>query len=276
MGPFFIYVLILLVTGALVGLATGLLGVGGGFILVPIQFFLLQYMGLGPDLAMRISLGTSLAVILPTALSGAYGHYSNKSVLFRPTLYLGSSGFVGALLGAYVASQLPGDILKMLFAILLLFVSFQFITSSGSEKKKKKVSDVYHLIFWGFIAGLCSGLLGIGGGVVMVPVMVILLGFGMLEAVGTSTAVIVIISIGGIISYVFHGLNVSNLPPYSWGYVNLLQFAALIVFSIPMARIGSHYAHRLPEKQLKLIFGLLLIFMALKMIGVFEILGIPL
>lgn len=96
---------------------------------------------------------------------------------------------------------------------------------------------------------IASGLLGIGGGVVLVPIMVIILSFKMIDAVETSSLIIVFTSVGGIISYILNGLYVPSLPPYSIGYINLLQFAILAVASIPMAQIGVLAAHKMPEKQ---------------------------
>jgi hypothetical protein len=269
-----IYLFILAITGIAVGFFTGLLGVGGGFILAPVQFFLLQSLGIDTDTAIRTAFGTSLAVMLPTALIGAYTHYKNSGVLIKPAIYLGVAGFFGGILGGFIAAHTPGEILKVLFGILIFLVVIQFLKHTA-EKSGGKILDVYHLLFYGFIAGICSGLLGIGGGIVLVPIMVILLGFSMMEAVGTSTAVIVLTSLGGIISYTFNGLGVPGLPEYSVGYINLLQFAILAGFSIPMAKLGAKTAQKLPENHLRYIFSAILIYIGLKMIGVFEFLRIP-
>ncbi|MCK9150945.1 sulfite exporter TauE/SafE family protein [Methanobacterium alcaliphilum] len=274
MDPFLIYITLLIFTGIFVGFATGLLGVGGGFILAPVQFFLLQSLGVSPDIAIRTAFGTSLAVIFPTALSGAYGHYNNRYVLVKPAVYMGIAGFVGGTIGAFFTANIPAYILQFLFGILLIFVSLHFLRFKNIGENNEKILEKRLLLFWGFIAGFFSGLLGIGGGVVLVPIFVLLLGFSMLEAVGTSTAVIVITSIGGIISYAINGLSVSGLPAYSIGYINLFQLVILAGFSIPMARIGANTAQKLPEKHLRIIFVGILIFIALKMLGLFDLLGI--
>jgi uncharacterized membrane protein YfcA len=268
-----IYLIILAITGIGVGFATGLLGVGGGFILVPVQFFLLQSLGIDPDTAIRIAFGTSLAVMLPTALSGVYIHYKNSSVLVKPAIYMGLGGF---LVGGFIATHIPGNILKLLFGVLVFFVVINFLSHKNPEGDRKKILDFYHLIFYGILAGIASGLLGIGGGIVLIPIMVILLGFSMIEAVGTSTAVIILTSVGGIISYAFNGLAAPGLPEYSLGYINILQLVILAGFSIPMARAGAKIAHKFPENILRYTFSIILIYIGLKMIGVFEFLKIPL
>ena len=82
-------------------------------------------------------------------------------------------------------------------------------------------------------------------------------------------------SIGGILSYTVNGLHVSGLPPYSVGYVNFLQWILLAGTSVPMAQVGVRVAHKLPAKQLKYVFIAVMIYMGLKMIGVFGWLHLP-
>ena len=109
----------------------------------------------------------------------------------------------------------------------------------------------------------------------MVPVMVVILKFRMHQAVGTSTAMMIFTSIGGVFSYIMEGLNVPELPEYSIGYVNLLQWILLAGTSVPMAQVGVRTAHRLPAKQLKYVFIAVMIYMGLKMMGVFSSLHLP-
>ncbi len=273
---FFIYILILLATGTFVGFASGLLGVGGGFIMVPVQFFLLTSMGTDPDTALRIAFATSLAVILPTALSGAWGHWRRGAVLVTPAIILGITGLVGGILGAGISSNSPAAILSLIFGFLALFSAIWMLGSKYGEIKEEKSNSNPSYVLWGFVGGFSSGLLGIGGGVIMVPILNILLKFPIHKAIGTSTAFIVFASIGGIITYIFSGIQTAGLPPYSVGYVNLVQLVALAVTSIPMARLGVKASHNLPDKKLKYIFATLLIYIALKMMGVFELLNLPL
>lgn len=273
---FLTYILVLLATGAFVGFASGLLGVGGGFIMVPVQFFLLTSMGVDPNTAIRMSFATSLAVILPTALSGAWGHWRRGAVLLVPAMFLGIAGLVGGIFGAGIASNAPVVILSFIFGLLALGSALWMIASKYPEINEEKSNSKPSYILWGFLGGVSSGLLGIGGGVVMVPILNILLKFPIHKAIGTSTAFIVFASIGGILTYIFTGMNTAGLPPYSIGYVNLVQLVALACASIPMARIGVKAAHSLPERKLRYIFAILLIYIALKMMGFFEWFNLPL
>ena len=273
---FILYLIVLLFTGALVGFALGLLGVGGGFIMVPIQFFLLTSLGVDPTTAIRVAFGTSLAVILPTAISGTFGHARRGAVLFRPMILMGISGLVAALIGGTLAANTPGIYLKIIFGILVLISGMWMLIAKYPEINSEPTEGFLSYILIGFLTGLLSGLLGVGGGVVLVPILVILMGFSMIRAVGTSTAVIAFTSLGGIIAYTSNGLNVAGLPPYSIGYINLIQFVVLVVISVPMAQIGVKASHKLPEKQLRYIFIIVMFYIAFKMIGVFSWLGLPL
>jgi uncharacterized membrane protein YfcA len=113
-----------------------------------------------------------------------------------------------------------------------------------------------------------TGLTGLGGGTLIVPMLVLALNFPMHIAVGTSIASIIFTSLGGVIGYIVNGLGVSGLLPYSVGYVNLPIWLCLAATSIPLARLGSRTAHALPAKQLRYIFIAFMVYVGLRMIGV--------
>ena len=266
----------LLITGVGVGFASGLLGVGGCFIMVPVQFWALTSIGIDSTIAIRIAFGTNLAVVLPTAISGAIGHHRKKAVLWKAGIVLGLSGLVGAFLGGIFAAHLPGNLLKIGFGLAILAGAIRMLTAKPPKIEKDPVENNLVYILWGFPLGIVSGIIGIGGGVLMIPVMVLALRFKMHQAVGTSTALMIFAAIGGTLSYLFNGLSVSGLPPYSVGYVNLWQWILLAGTSVPMAQVGVRAAHKLPAKQLKNLFIAVMIYMGLKMIGVFTWLHLPL
>lgn len=268
MDPTIFYIIILIITGAGIGFASGLLGIGGGFIMVPIQYWLLISIGIDPTIAIRVSLGTSLAVILPTAISGALGHHRKNAVLLKPMVLLATTGVIGGLFGGTIAANVPGNILKVIFGFAALAVAVRMLTYRYPEIKKEPQDNSIYYIIAGFIIGIMSGLLGVGGGFIIVPFMVIALGYDIHKAIGTSTAVIIFTSIGGIVSYIFNGLGVQGLPLYSIGYINLLQLILLAGASIPMAQLGVKAAHKLPARKLSYIFIALMIYIGLNMIGI--------
>jgi len=273
--PQLIYVLILLATGILVGSTSGLLGVGGGFIMVPIQLWALTSMGIDATIATRVAFGTSLAVILPTSASGCYGHSCRGVVLWKPGMILGLSGLAGAFIGGSIAAHAPADLLKIIFGVVVLVGGLRMLLAGRIKPgHKPKVNPLYYVL-WGFPVGIVSGMSGIGGGVLMVPVLVVAMGFSMLQAVGTSCVAIALSSVGGISSYAINGMGIPGRPDYSLGYIDLLLFILLAGTSVPAAQLGVRFAHLLPGRQLRYIFIVLMFYIGLRMIGVFAWLGLP-
>jgi uncharacterized membrane protein YfcA len=271
-----IFIIALVLTGIVVGFAGGLLGVGGCFIMIPVQYWILTSMGLDPGIAILIAFGTNLAVVLPTAISGAYGHNKKGAVAWNAAVTMGIAGFAGALVGGYIATLIPGQYLTALFGLVILLSAIRMLTAKPPAVDAKPVDDVVTFLLWGIPLGLLSGIIGIGGGVLLIPVMVLALHFKMHTAVGTSTALMIFTALGGTIAYIINGWGVAGLPAYSIGYVNLLQWALLAIPSIAMAQVGVRVAHKLPAKQLKYVFIAVMIYMGLKMMGVFTYLGLPL
>ncbi|MBQ7928937.1 MAG: sulfite exporter TauE/SafE family protein [Methanobrevibacter sp.] len=262
------YYIGLILIGICAGFASGLLGVGGGFLIVPLQYFLLKYIGVNPDLAMLISLGTSLAIIIPTSMSGAYRHTRTMDNIIKPGLQLGVFGVIGGAIGGFVASGLPSRVLEIIFGCLLLFVVIKNIIDLNKEREEAKIP--FNLLTTGIIGlfvGFSSGLLGVGGGVFLIAILTALLGFSLIEAIGTSSVFICLTAVGGFLSYVITGWGVSTFP-YSIGYVSIINFLLIACFSVPLASLGAKFAHRLPQKKLKIIFSVLVLYISLKMLGI--------
>ncbi|WP_461462600.1 sulfite exporter TauE/SafE family protein [Methanobrevibacter sp.] len=259
------YIIYLIITGIIVGLASGLLGIGGGFIMVPLQFFALKSLGVSDDLAFKMSLGTSLACIIPTAISGAYTHNkkSHKDIL-KPGIMLGMFGIIGGFFGGWVSSIVPSDILKLIFSGLLIIISINMLIEKNEKDKAIITFNIFTYILIGLLVGFLAGLLGIGGGAFIIPILTILFGYKMVEAIGISTIFIPFSSIGGTISYIIAGYGINTFP-YSIGYVNLMNFILIIIFSIPMAHFGAKISYKINEKELKILFAMFLIIIALKM-----------
>ncbi|MCD6148423.1 sulfite exporter TauE/SafE family protein [bacterium] len=271
-----IYIFYLLLTGIGVGLVSGMLGVGGCFIMVPIQFFILKAIGIDPTIAIRVAFGTNLLVVLPTAISGTFRHHKKEVVLWKQAIILGVVGALAGFGGAALASHLPGSILTKIFGSAILLGSLRMMTAKPIRVEGEINKNTLTYIFWGLILGFVTGLIGIGGGVLIIPIMLIFLNFNMHEAVGTSTAMMIFTALGGSAAYIILGWRHPGLPPYSLGYVNLLQWALLAGTSVPMAQVGAHLAHKIPAGSLKWLFITVMVYMGLKMIGIFAWLNLPL
>jgi uncharacterized membrane protein YfcA len=262
----------LLATGAGAGFASALLGVGGGFVMVPVMTWLIPAMGVSQDIAIKIAIGTSLLVIFPTAISGAWRHNKKKAIRWKTALTLGSTALVGAVVGGIVATHLPGETLEVGFGGLVLAIALWMglglmprLRREGEEPRE----NLGLVAGCGFPIGMLSGLTGLGGGALIVPMLVLGLSFPMQIAVGTSVAAIVLSSLGGVISYTINGLGVSGLLPHSLGYINLPIWLCLAATSIPLAQLGARVAHALPAKPLRYIFIAFMVYSGLRMIGVF-------
>jgi len=267
-----IYIIVLLLTGMVVGFACGMLGVGGGFIMVPVQIWALTSMGIDPTLSTRVAFGTSLAVILPTSLCGCHAHNCRGVVLWHQGVILGLSGLMGAVLGGTIAANAPGELLRMIFGFVIMTGALRMIFARDLRRSRPEVVEgLWPYILWGTITGLISGLSGIGGGVILVPVMVIAMGFTMYQAVGTSTIAIAFNAVGGTFSYAINGWGVAGLPPYCVGYIDLLQFVLLAGASMLTAHWGVNVTHKMSEEKLKKVFVALMILIGLKMMGLFDL-----
>jgi hypothetical protein len=270
-----VHVITLLATGIFVGFAGGLLGVGGGFIMTPVQYLIFTSLGIPADIAIKLAFGTSLLVILPTAASGAWRHSTKGAVWWKAAIIMGSCGLLAAFGGATLATHLSGAGLKIAFGAAALLAGIRMLTAKSPQIEEKPKDNPWLWAAWSIPVGLLTGILGIGGGILMVPVMVLALRFKMHNAIATSLATMLFTSAGGVIGYIINGLDAPNRPPYSIGYINLTSWFLLAVTSIGMTQLGAITAHKLPAKQLGYIFVALMFYMGLKMVGVFDWLGWP-
>jgi len=268
MGSFGITTIFLFVLmGSTAGFLAGLLGIGGGIILVPLFLWSFETAGFAQEILVHTAFGTSLAVIIPTAFSSTLGHRKRGNVEWHQVAYLCLGGFFGALCGAWLASQLSGVWLKGLFGIMQILVATKlFIFHPRLPPERSNAVSTGPLLVVGFAGGVFSAFFGVGGGVIAVPLMVIALRFPIHLAVGNSSALIVISSLSGALSYMHHGWDVDLLPPFSLGYVNILVLLLVAPFTIGMARLGVRVASRTAHDKLVKVFAVLLVFVGLRMI----------
>jgi len=269
------HIITLLATGAVAGFAGSLLGIGGAVIMTPVQYVLYLAMGLTTDMAIRLAFGTSLLVILPTVASGAWRHSKRGAVRWKAAFILGSCASIAAFGGATLATYLPETVLRVIFGMVAIGMGVRMLVTKPIEIEPEPRNNYCLLILWAIPVGLLTGTTGVGGGIAMVPILMLALGFKMHNAVATSLAAIIFTSLGGVIGYMVNGLNVPNLPAYSIGYVHLPTWFLLAVTSISMAQVGAITAHKLPPKQLRYIFIAVLFYVGLRMLGIFDWLGWP-
>ncbi len=265
MDPLTIALILLFFTGIIAGLLSGMLGIGGGILMVPVMFFILNQSGY-PERAMDIAVATSVAVILPTALSGAYRQWKRKNISWIPALILGTGGVAGSVAGSFISIFLPVRTHAFVFGIFLILIAVWMILERSPGMKGYTITGSTPVFLsLGFFTGITSGLFGIGGGVILTPVLATIIGYGMHKAVGIATTSMVLTSSGATAAYVMHGLPIPDLPLYHVGYVSIPFWAILCIASIPAAQAGVLLSHKTPERILTYIFVLLLLFIAIRM-----------
>ena len=246
MVEFPVIILLSFLAGAMAGFLSGLLGIGSGVILVPASIFLLS-------LDFRNAKALSLFVIMCTSLLGMMKHRSYGNLHTKTGVMLGIPGVVGSLLGVYVAEMMNTLILRIMFAAVLFLSAYRMFRESTLTLKEEKTKNVYQerrklLPLVGFSGGFLAGLLGIGGGVIMVPALVFI-SYPIHTAVATSLMVIFINSTAATGAHVITSeLNIIQALP--------MTFGALLT-----VRKGSHMSSHLDKKRLRRIFGIFLIVM---------------
>ncbi|MCO7225142.1 sulfite exporter TauE/SafE family protein [Pleionea sp. CnH1-48] len=244
-----------LIAGAVAGISAGLLGIGGGFIIVPVLLFMLPQSGVPAEMVMHVAVGTSLATICITSISSLTAHHRRGSVAWHWVRQLTPGIVVGAALAGVIADQLPSRVLAILFGLGGIAMSIQIWRDKQSAKGHGQPSKWQtSLVATGF--GCLSGLVGIGGGSLVVPYLNYL-GEKITHCVGTAAACGLPIALAGALSYMVVGWN-ENLPQWSLGYIYVPAFSGIIVASSLTAPLGARLAHYLPAKQLKRVFAVFL------------------
>ncbi|MBW6509758.1 MAG: sulfite exporter TauE/SafE family protein [Desulfuromonadales bacterium] len=262
-------IIILTITfGVIAGFLAGLLGIGGGVVLVPLFLWLFPLAGLPPELVVHTAFGTSLAIILPTAVISTLGHRKRGNIHGEMVLYLALGGIIGGLLGATVAALVSGSILKICFGLLQIVISVRLLFFKQPYLPPESIDCARprQFVAVGFIGGSFSAFFGIGGGVITVPLLLLLLHLPMRLAVGNSSALIVVSSLAAVTGYIWHGLQQPLVAPYSLGYVNWLVVLLVAPVTMICARLGVRFAGRTSQTRLIRIFAVVLLSIGVKIV----------
>jgi len=254
--------------GALAGLLAGLLGIGGGVVIVPALLWLFSHLslaGMDPQASLipQQAVATSLATVMATGLASALAHHRRGAVELRLLVQLLPGLLLGAWLGALAAAHLPAAWLTRLFA-LFLFYSGARMVAQPSVQAHASLPGTPGLAAAGTGFGALSALLGIGGGILVVPYLAGR-GVRMAHAVATASACGVPLALAGSIAYMLSGWGRAGLPPHSLGFVYWPAALAIMAASVPLAPLGARLAHWLPTAVLKRLFGALLLLIALRL-----------
>lgn len=249
---------ILSLAGCFSGFLAGLLGVGGGIVVVPALFHVLGAFGVPEELRMHIAIGTSLASIVPTSIISLTSHQRHGAIDWPLLKQWAPWVAVGVVLGSLIAAQARGATLTLIFAVMALVIAcyLAFARSDFHIAKSLPTTPLRQII--SIAIGAFSAMMGIGGGSFTVPTLT-LCSYPIRRAVGTASAIGLIIAVPGALSFVVTGWGLAGLPAASFGYVNLLAVAALVPTSLIFAPLGAKTAHTVSGGILRKFFALFLL-----------------
>lgn len=250
--------------GLFVGFLTGLLGIGGGTVIVPILSLIFAAKGFPPEHVIHMALGTSLAAIIIGSFASAREHHLHQAVDWSLVKRLAPGIVVGTLAGAVFAHFVAVIFLKYFFVGLVIFIAFQMLFGIKAKPLRDTLPGTAGLLAFGFFMGFVSSLAGIGGAVLTISFLM-MCSVGMHKAIGTAAAVGIPIALAGTVGFIVTGLLDANLPAGSVGYVYLPAWFGISVASYFVAPYGARLAHRMPVDVMKKVFMVFIVALAIKM-----------
>ncbi|KJG02840.1 sulfite exporter TauE/SafE family protein [Photobacterium angustum] len=254
--------------GSGVGFLAGLLGIGGGLVIVPIlSIILLHFAILPPEQVVIVAIATSLASILFTSTSSAIAHHKNGNVPWNLALWIMTGVALGALISGFLAALLPGNVVRIIFAVSVALIAFKMFYSSTKKETTttRNMPNNFVLTFLTTITGGLSAMIGIGGGALLVPLLNFF-SLDMKKAIGCASACGIVIALFGSIGYVSSGISYLSITDGFAGFVYLPALLGIVCTSWFTAPLGAKATNYLPVPIIKKIFSALLLAMATNMV----------
>lgn len=256
----------LAVAGLISGFLAGLFGIGGGAILVPILISTFPLLGVDPSVVAHMAVGTSLAIIIPTAVRSYRAHAKmgkgNDALLKRWVLWVPA----GVIIASLIVGSVSGDVLRMVFVVIASVIAAKMLFNRASWTLADDLPSVPVTNGVGFGIGFISTFMGIGGGNLN-NLFMTSFGQSIHNAVATSAGLGVLIAIPATFGYIYAGWGLEALPQWSLGYVHLLAAGLVIPFSMLSAPLGARFAHKLSKRKLEIVFGVFLLVVIGRMVS---------
>jgi uncharacterized membrane protein YfcA len=254
--------LMLVAVGAVSGFFAGVFGIGGGAILVPVFYECFRLAGVPLEVRMPLCIGTSLAIIIPTSISSFRAHYARGAVDMAILKAWLIPIVIGVVAGGITARYAPERLFKIVFVCVAWTAAARLIFGRASWKLGDEFPQGPLMKAYGFVVGLLSTLMGVGGGLFL-NLLMTFYGRPIHQAVATSSALAVLISIPGAIGYVYAGWPVAaHYPdvtalqfPFALGYVSLIGALLVMPTSLLVAPLGVRVAHAMSKRTLEMAFG---------------------
>ena len=256
------FIMALTIAGLIAGFLAGVFGIGGGAILVPVFYQMFGEMGVEEAVRMHLSVGTSLAIIVPTSIRSYLSHLKHAKVdtaLLRSWLWPVP---VGVILASAVTAYISGAGLRVIFAFVAIIVGAKLLFAKESWRLGSDIPQNPLRAVIGGLIGFFSTFMGIGGGV-MNNTFMTLYGRPLHQAVSTSAGVGILISVPGTIGYILAGLGANAaMPAFTLGFINFFAVVMIIPLTTFIAPLGVKAAHILSKRQMEVAFGLFMFVVA--------------
>lgn len=249
--------------GVLTGFVAGLLGIGGGGIMVPVLYEMFGLLGVPDAIRMHVSVGTSLAVIVPTSITSFRAHKARGAVDMEVLRSMAPWVIVGVLLGAVLARYASRVALQAIWAGAATVIAGKMLFSREHWRLGESLPGNPGRAAYATFTGFISVLMSIGGGA-FISTFMTLYGRRIHSAISTASGFGPIVSLPGAIAFAVSGYGATGLPPGSIGYVCLIGAAMLIPATVLAAPVGVRVAHNLSRRSLEIAFGLFMATVALK------------
>ena len=261
-----------LLYGGVVGVVSGLVGVGGGIVMVPLLYVLFAHpewsgISIPPVYHAVVAHATSLFVIVPTAVAGILAYHRSKLVVWKVALPMAAAAVVAAMGGVQVAVRLPPELLKAGFGAFLFVSGLNLLMTSrwkgvGGDGGNKGLAIA---VAGGILIGFITALLGVGGGIVAIPLLIYLVRLDVKKVAATSLGIVVFSALTASLTYALNGWGHPELPPGSAGYIFLPAGLALLPGAVLTARVGVKLNQRLNPRTLKVLFGFVFLLIGLRL-----------
>jgi len=251
------FIILMILTAIPVGFFAGLFGIGGGLITVPFLFFIFQTLNIDQSYIMHLAVGTSFAIIIPTALASVLTHKKNDYVDLNIIKTYIIFVIIGVLAGTVFAALMQTKVLVLFFSLVVYFLGTYLLLSSNKTINSKKEFNIFSRVITGFGSGFVSASMGIGGAVMNVPVLRYF-GYPIKKAIGSAAAIGLIISMTGAIGFIISGSFLDANLPLSIGFINIPAFLIFIPITTFMARVGANTIHKVDKTKVQAFFGIFL------------------
>jgi len=251
-------------SAAVVGFMAGFFGIGGGLIMVPILFYIFNFIGIDKAFVMHMAIGTSFLIIIPNSIISTITHMKFKAVDFNIVKSFGVFVIIGVIFGTIFAVSLKTSSLILFFSIMtMIFAVYFLIEKEKNNSTPRKINLIYRVIV-GFFSGFFSAPMGIGGGVYNTPIFK-MFGYSINVAIGTSAAIGFLISLIGALGYISSGSYLDINAPLSLGFVNIPAFLVFVPITTFMAKVGAESVHKFNRKLVGKLFGVYLLLVSCRL-----------